>query len=204
MGILPDDVAADICSVCAEWNDAEKAIKIAEQINGEIINPAIYELRYAGRRIIEALTLINDGNLVKAKSILGDAQFDCCRARHDAIDAVTTKIASDLDVAREKLGAGSVLQAFPDFSSLVGSLYEVRDKIVESRENRENRNAIYESIQNGNLTQIVKKYKEFQASEPIMKQYAQSERRNKIFFVRTTVASVLIALAALIYSITSR
>jgi hypothetical protein len=30
-----------VFQIIDEWNKAEKAIKIAEQVNGEIINPAI-------------------------------------------------------------------------------------------------------------------------------------------------------------------
>lgn len=40
------DIDAAFAVVRSEWNKAERAIKLAEQVNSEIVNPAIYELRY--------------------------------------------------------------------------------------------------------------------------------------------------------------
>lgn len=60
--------------VCSEWNKAEKAIKSAEHVEGQVVNPSIYELRYAGRRIIEALT-IQESDPEKALRLLSDAHF---------------------------------------------------------------------------------------------------------------------------------
>src|SRR5688572_5247091 len=102
-----DELTRATSRVSAEWNKAETAIKLAEQVNGEIINPAIYELRYAGRRLIEALEAASAGDRQEALSLLRDAHFDCMRSRHDATDAATSKIVSDLKIAVEYLGHGS-------------------------------------------------------------------------------------------------
>ena len=41
-----------------QWNIAERRIKKAEQVRGnEVVTSAIFELRYAGRKIVDALTL---------------------------------------------------------------------------------------------------------------------------------------------------
>lgn len=196
---LSEDIVAAIASLCGEWNKAEKAIKLAEQINGEIINPSIYELRYGGRRIVEAFALLQAGNVDTARRILHDAEFDCCRARHDAIDAATSKIVSDLDIARHKLGANVIMTTFPDFPALVRDLGEVRDRIARSRENRENRNAIYEAIQNDKLAEIAEKFRMFRASEPLMVEQARSDRKEKIFLRATTFIAILLALLSWLY-----
>ena len=64
---------ARIASICAEWDRAEKYIKLAEQIGGKVVFPAVAELRYAGRRIIEALHHIAakspDHNMVERPSL---------------------------------------------------------------------------------------------------------------------------------------
>jgi len=196
---LSADTATALESLCEEWNKAEKAIKLAEQINGEIINPSIYELRYGGRRIVEAFSFLQKGNDEDSLRLLRDAEFDCCRARHDAIDAATSKIVSDLDIAQQKLGARAVLVAFPQFTTLVAELGDIRDKIALSREAREDRNAIYEVLQNDNLAGIAQKYREFRASETLMVGYAKSERREKLFLRVTTGAAIIIALAAWLF-----
>jgi hypothetical protein len=49
-------------SILTEWNQAERDIKIAEQVSMRVVEPSIKELRYAGRRVTEALRLIlSDG-----------------------------------------------------------------------------------------------------------------------------------------------
>lgn len=168
--------------VCEEWNKAELAIKLAEQVNGEIINPAIYELRYAGRRIVEALTIVDEDAI---KKLLADAHFDCCRARHDAIDAATSKIAADLEISVHLIGPDIVLTHFKEFPNLYGKLSDVRKLIARSREDRNNRDKIYASIQSGNLSEIIDLYRSYQASEPLLIESARKQRRaalrNSIF-----------------------
>lgn len=104
-------------SIHDEWNRAEEAIKAAEQVNGKVILPAVKELRYAGRRIVEALHLIGAGDDDEAAKRLQDAEFNCYRARHDAIDAATAKIAIDLEAAT-RLAYGAVLAGYAEFPDM--------------------------------------------------------------------------------------
>lgn len=185
-------------SVRDEWNKAEKAIKLAEQINQKIVDPAIYELRYAGRRLVEALANQDDPEAVK--KLLDDAHFDCCRARHDAIDAATAKIANDLDLAVKKLGQDVVLDKFPSISKLLGDLSIVRGLVAKSRENRNDRDKIYQTIQEDRLPSIVELFRQFQACESLM---VSAASKNKIRYFLNNLFGVagLISLAFTIYSI---
>ncbi|MFN4353915.1 hypothetical protein [Parvibaculum sp.] len=162
------DIEAALNELCEEWNKAESAIKLAEQVNGEIVNPAIYELRYAGRRVVEALPK-REKDRDTAKKLLDDAHFDCCRARHDAIDAATSKMTADLRIAIDRIGADVVLDKFRDLPKLLAELSKVRKLIATSRENRNDRDAIYATIQDNNLVDIVRMFDEFQASETVLK-----------------------------------
>jgi hypothetical protein len=137
-------------SIQDEWNKAEEDIKTAEMVVQNIVIPAIKELRYGGRRVIDVLMAIT-GNPEnpdhdRITALLDDARFDCHRARHDAIDAATAKIAADLEIMVEKLGCESILPAFPSFPSLYRNLTDIRDQICKSRRNRDNREAIYSVI----------------------------------------------------------
>jgi hypothetical protein len=171
-------LAEAVKAVQVEWNKAEKAIKLAEQVNGEIINPAVYELRYAGRRLVEALVETDESN---ARKLLADASFDCCRARHDAIDAATSKIVADLDIAVARIGAEIVLHSFPEYCDLVAALGDIRDRIAVSRERRGDRDVIYSSIEKDLLEDIVSRFRKFRASEPLMVAVARSQRRSRLF-----------------------
>src|SRR5229473_6540765 len=89
-----------LSTIREEWDKSEEYIKQAEQVNNAVVFPSIKELRYAGRRIVEGLYLIvSHGDRSKIEDLLRDAKFGCHRARHDAIDAATAKIAVDLDIA---------------------------------------------------------------------------------------------------------
>lgn len=174
------EIDAALLAVREEWNRAERAIKIAEQVEGEIVNPAIYELRYGGRRLIEALDIIEDDK-ESALQRLHDAHFDCCRARHDAIDAATSKMAAMLNIAVERLGADVVLTHFTQFPKIVRRLADVRTKIATSRENRDDRDAIYASIEADDLGELMEIYSDFLASEGMMKASAKKQRREGAF-----------------------
>ena len=161
------DFDAFLEMIALEWNKAEKAIKIAENVSGEVAIPAIFELRYAGRRLIDALAA-RASNPDEALSLLRDAKFDCHRARHDAIDAATSKMAGDLNAAVEHLTPGILIQNFADFTAFYGDLFTVRDKIALSREDRENRDSIYDTIQSVDLDMLTGLYTRFKKCEPLM------------------------------------
>ncbi|MBZ0128904.1 MAG: hypothetical protein K8F59_07295 [Rhodobacteraceae bacterium] len=183
-------------TILIEWNKAEGAIKKAEQVNGEVINPAVYELRYAGRRLVEAIHQQKTEPEV-ALRLLADAHFDCCRARHDAIDAATSKIAEDLDIATRKIGAHNILTYFPEWTILAHELLEVRDLIVQSRKDRENRDTIYAVLEKEKLDSIVGIYDKFRANENTMKKAAVAQRRTIIVSIAIAVVGVIVGVIGL-------
>jgi uncharacterized protein YdcH (DUF465 family) len=107
---------AILTSILAEWNQAEGDIKQAEQVSQRVSEPSIKELRYAGRRVTEAIhKILSGGDPDDIRKLLHDADFDCHRARHDAVDAATSKIATDLKAMTDKLGYHAVLKAYQVF-----------------------------------------------------------------------------------------
>jgi hypothetical protein len=147
---LPDVCLSLLNSVLDEWNQAEADIKLAEQVAHKVVNPSIKELRYAGSRIVDALVKLRVASkrehFDEIESLLRDAIFDCHRARHDAIDAGTSKIAIDLEIMADKIGFDVILSVHQNFSSLYKQLRAIRGKIVESRHLRSDREAIYSVI----------------------------------------------------------
>lgn len=165
-----------------EWNRAERDIKLAEQVCNEIVFPSINELRYGGRRVIDVVHAVLTGaSQHDIDGLLADARFDCHRARHDAIDTATAKIAITIDIMVEKLKYEAILPAFGEFPALVNDLALVRQKISVSRKARENREAIYTAIEVTDFPALVTRFQSLQASEPIMKQLAKRNRWQDFF-----------------------
>ncbi len=157
----------------AEWDRAEEAVKQAEFIQGEVVAPSVNELRYAGRKVVEALQLAANNDAERAQRLLNDAIFDCMRARHDAVDAITAFISMKLDAVTEEIGVDVVLQCFPDMPKLVAALGRVEEVIATSREDRTNRDAIYETLRQTDLREIVDLYGALKANEKLMQARAE-------------------------------
>ena len=163
-----------------EWNCAEQDIKLAENVVNKIVIPSVKELRYAGRRIVDAIMVISDNpecpDQVKLTNLLADARFDCHRARHDAIDAATAKIAADFEIMTKMLGYGPILGAFPKFPELYSALTKVRRNIVNSRGDRENREKIYSVLEQCDFRALVVMFEDLRMCEPMMLALAKKER----------------------------
>jgi len=195
---LSDAQLALLESILNEWNRAEEDIKRAEQVCNNIVIPSIKELRYAGRRIVDALLKMKAGSS-DADSLLQEARFDCHRARHDAIDAATAKMAIDLDIMVKKIGYEVILPVFPKFPNLICDLNEIREKIVASRRDRDDREKIYSVLEVVNFPALVAVHKELLGSEPIMKKMATRRRWLDLSGIAGTIFGIIGVILA-IYS----
>lgn len=173
-----DEFSQIISEIAVEWNTSEKAVKHAENVDGEVVFPAIQELRYAGRRLVDALEK-RESNPGEALALARDAKFFCHRARHDAIDAATQKMAGDLAVAVEYLSAGAIMEKFAPFPQFYKSLLDIRNRIADSREKRDDRDQIYDDIQSVDLDELVRVYDEFRTCEPLIYAAVEQEKKDK-------------------------
>ncbi len=161
---MDQEFKEQIYNISNEWDIAEEYIKIAEQLDGKAIIPSICELRYCGRKILEAINVYESDNL-RARSILSDALHDCYRARHDAVDASISIINSKLDQMINRLGYTKLTAAEPQLGSLLLSITDAQKKIATSRSDRLNRNQLYEALKNVDLVKIRRAYDRLKASE---------------------------------------
>ncbi|MEL6707172.1 MAG: hypothetical protein AAFP79_02735 [Pseudomonadota bacterium] len=182
-----------------EWNKAEAAIKRAEQLVGDIHIPAVFELRYGGRRMIDALDAAHHGgDPKKILALLEDARFCCHRAQHDAIDAAMSKMSITLDNMTSRLGFDAVASAHPDFNAFYSDFMVAREKIAQSRENRKDRNGIYEALTAVDLPNLTERFTRLMAAEPIAKNAALKIKLGSLNgFVLTVVAILAMIFAGL-------
>lgn len=197
-----EDHLAILAEIQSEWNRAEEDIKTAETIVNKIVLPSVKELRYAGRRIIDALMEITGNpdspNQEKIRGFLEDARFDCHRARHDAIDAATAKIAVDLEIMVEKLGYDVILRAYPEFPVLYRDLTKIRAKIRASRGKRDNRESIYSVIEAADFPALVELFNMMRIHEPVMISLAKKARRTYLYGQWGLIVGIIAVIVSLI------
>jgi hypothetical protein len=197
---MPKKLAVAQTKLSDEWNVSEVYLKIAEQVSSEAVIPGINELRYAGRKVLEAQSL-EASDPERSLRLLHDALHDCYRARHDCIDVSVSLINRHIEIMIDRLGYSKLVTALPDLGELIAALSSAQEKIASSRSRRLAREEIYIDIKDIDLPLIRKKYDAIRASEPMIKLEVARENRNKTLNMAFTVAGVLIGLVALAISV---
>lgn len=116
---------------------------------------AIFELRYAGQEIVDALTLalerdVADNSLHReiVRRYFDDAFEDCVKAKHDAIDAVLDFVTIRFHKIETELGLEGVTKYFPDLIEQTSKIAGIQDLIAESRGDRHgSRDDLYDQIE---------------------------------------------------------
>ncbi len=84
MSIVSIEDQATLQEICVLFTEAERAIKEVEDTGGELIVPAVNQLRYTGNHLIRYLS---DPAVEAARYELADAIKHCKRATYDAYEA---------------------------------------------------------------------------------------------------------------------
>ena len=181
-----DEVDTAIKKLIEQWNIAERRIKKAEQVRAnEVVAAAIFELRYAGRKYIDASQLLMESPTdpsarAKALEYLADATEDCVKAKHDAIDAMLDFITSWLDRTENKLSLSSVVKYFPNYIEVTSKISAIQDKIAASRASRTTlRDSIYDEIETADYDSILLLFTTMRQSEDRVQAEVQAEAEEK-------------------------
>lgn len=157
-------------SLMEEWDKTEEVLKIAEVATKNAISPAIWELRYAGRRVVDALLAYKNGKPnEQIISLLDDAIFDCHRARHDAIDATIAFFAKKIEIASNAFEGGILEKEFPSFLKLNDLVIAIQEKIQKSRRDRLKRDCTYIETANKEFEECCILFKSFETSILLIK-----------------------------------
>jgi hypothetical protein len=177
-----------LTELIAQWNIAERRIKRAEQVReNEIVSTAIYELRYAGRKIMDAIHLAttedwrNNGEIRgRIRSYLDDATEDCVKAKHDAIDSMIDFVTTWLYTQERKLGFGTLQRFYPNYLTITATLANIQDLVEESRGNRTNRrDSLYDEIENSGYTDVIQFYFQVRQSLAQVETQLENEARRE-------------------------
>ncbi len=196
---------AQVADLCGEWNTTEEWIKRGEHFGNAIILPSINELRYAGRRLVDAFAAAQRGDAKGAERHLLVASEDLMKARHDVVDAVVYYVSQEANRIRKTVGAGYLQKYFTQYGDLFGLLKTMAQKTTQSRGDRTRRNEIYESVMRENFSVLHELYNALEASLPAIEQNIEAEdrktegdKRKYILNLGLRIASVIVAIVAVI------
>ncbi len=167
-----------------EFQEAERAIKIVERWHGELVVPAINELRYAGFHIKEYLKTNDDDQLVKVIN-------HCRRARYDAYEVGITYSIEEFRKFKDDYRNVVISEVISDFPQIEQEFLETLEFINNTQ--KETREKVYLECEKRyrNLSQIIKR---LDASRDELNKLIKKERRNLILFWLSVIAVVLSAI----------
>lgn len=149
-----------LVDITHRWNRCEGLLKISERLRGEVNLPAINELRYAGRRIADALVIMTDevadeDAQEQARAFLREAHLFCMRAEHDCVDAIALYV-HEITKEYDRLYDRDLLnECCPSLRGYFQRKRMIDALIVSSRENREARDETYQQIIRDHLEELV-------------------------------------------------
>ena len=205
-----DEVDKAFQSMIREWNIAERRIKKAEHVRaGEIVASAIFELRYAGRKVVDALHILGESDwkadAEKRSTVLAylaDATEDCVKSKHDAIDSMLDFVTRWFHETEKSLNLGKIIIFFPDYVEIVSKISEIQDKIADSRQNRiASRDGIYDDIENNYLDDIMSLFTKMKISHERVTQEILREKIKDNFMLWATIGSAIFGVVGIIIAI---
>ncbi len=211
------DVRDTLRRATVQWNRAEGAIKLAERLRGEVVIPSINELRYAGRRLVDAMSLAvgtmpsDDTEIITIKgNILAftrEMEHNCLRAQHDAVDAAILFIHRRIDKILDEFGAALVVHFFPDFVKLRSDMRIVDQFMVSSREERHKRSDYYGNLIDIYLPKVITLYDSMVSSEDLLKGHMEDVQKKgrlrKIWTISGWAIAFIVGLIGALPTLTS-
>lgn len=197
-----------LAQLIREWNIAEERIKKAEHVRAnEVVSSAIFELRYAGRKLIDAIDLIlreqdiskNETTYRRVSAYIADATEDCVKAKHDSIDSMMSFVTIWFKLIEDQLGLDSLQHFFPDFLKITASIAGIQKKIEVSRKDRITaRDSTYDEIDQGPYNDILALYDRMRLSNDRVEAAVKKQRRDKRIHMWAAVGGAVLALVGLI------
>lgn len=176
-----------------EFEQAEKAIKIVERWHGELVVPAINELRYAGFHIKEYLKTNDEDQLVKAIN-------HCRRARYDAYEVGIAYSIEEFRKFKDDYRNVIITEIIADFPEIEHEFLETLDFINNTQ--KETREEVYLECERRyqNLCNIIRR---LDAARNELNKLIKKELRNLIWFW-ASIAGVLLTALGIIWAIYSK
>lgn len=165
--------------ISQRWNRCERLLKTTERLRDEVNLPAINELRYAGRRIADCLAILVSDNLSaedqqRAQALLRESYHFCMRAEHDCVDSVVLYVHTLIKKYDDLYDRDMLRQSCPRLAAYQAKKRQINDLIISSREEREHRDDIYQTIIADHLDDMILVAEELENAKDTLKtEYAR-------------------------------
>jgi hypothetical protein len=154
------------------WTDLELRIKEAEQINESVKVSAINELRYTGRRFLDAWLIAakEDKDITTDERIEFDTHIRLAEqyfnnADHDLTDSLIAFFSERRLQYLAKYGLINATQMHPTLSSWIARIEEAQRIIRQSRADRRTRADGYTTLVREIIPELIARYREIVNSE---------------------------------------
>lgn len=211
------EIAERLKALAAFWNRLESRTKAAEQFRHQTITASINEMRYAGRRIVDCLNVMNNGDgSEKAISEINEhliiAKTYLINADHDITDSICFVIHKRISRTVNRYGIDKVCQHVDKFGEIYPLVAEANKIIQGSREDRLVRIKEYERLRDEYLPKLMPLYDSLvKVPELAVEEPETAEMRtlrNRVSFIKwlaiiasiAGILGVIISLVAWIYT----
>jgi hypothetical protein len=196
------DHALRLRRLSERWDDLEHRIKEAEQLNESVKVAAINELRYTGRRFIDAWLIaskeqkdITDAERVDFDTHIRLAEQYFINADHDLSDSIITFFSERRLLWLEKYGLIKAIKMYPFLNAWIARLDEAQTIVRSSRRDRRARMEGYEKIVSDIIPDLIIKYREIITSEVL---YLARDRRERLIRRLERIGAIVALLAGLL------
>lgn len=171
--------------IADEWDKAEKLIKTAEVTRNEVVVASVNELRYAGRRLVDALRAHEacraDPTCTKSqedlKRYVSETLSFCQRALHDAVDAIILHVRTQIGEYEKEFGYVILADKFPDIIDIKKTLKDAEQLVILSREDRMRRAEEYDKLAVDAVPQLLAHCTGLEANRGLLQELV-AEKRN--------------------------
>ena len=215
------EIESALTRVSSEWDKAEKLIKAAEFQRSEVVIAAINELRYAGRRLVDAIRVSGPAKsdperMEEFKRYISETLSFCHRALHDAVDAIILDARLKIGEYEKTFGAELLSQHFPKIYDIRATLSSAEKIIVLSREDRIKRITEYETLASTHVLTLIEHCHFLESNRELMLTLAAAKRAaekkdntrfNLSFWglsIVTVIAAIVGGIAGIVYDRTTK
>ena len=155
------------------WNEVQGYLKEAEQNDGYSYIPAINEMRYAARKLLDVWIVLHEADKRKKLSSAVQSELEeklviaeqyLINAHHDITDEIIGNLKVSLNIWEERYGLGVFQSVTSKRKKFEEMLLAAQSLVVESREEREVRKSLYARLRAEHVPALVAEYKDLETS----------------------------------------